>query len=491
MIASLHDEAVARTDAADDANIPLCVDLDGTLLDSDLLVEAGLAFVRANPLRALAPVGWLASGGKVGLKARIAAEVDLDVSCLPYNQAVLALIETEKAKGRQIVLATASHVSYARRIAEHLQVFDRVLGTEDVNLSSRRKAERLIADYGDNGFDYMGNAAVDLPVWKHARRAYVVNAPKAVARLAEGQGNVAEVIETRGRPLVTWAKALRLHQWMKNLLVFAPLLAAHQVGDLDLVLRGIVTFLVFGLCASSVYVLNDLLDLPDDRRHPSKRNRPFAAGRLSVFSGLAAAPLLLVAAFGGAACLLPWKFTATLAGYYVLTLAYSLVLKRIMVVDVIALGMLYTIRIVGGAFAFGLALTFWILAFSMFIFLSLALVKRYAELVEARRKGRETKAPGRGYYPSDLEMLSSLGAAAGYLAVMVLALYIQDARTIALYRHPEFIWLSCPLLLFWVSRTWMLTHRGEMHDDPVVFAIKDRVSLVLGVLFGVIFWVAR
>lgn len=476
---------------ARDRSIPLCVDLDGTLLDSDLLVEAGLAFVRANPLRALAPVGWLASGGKIGLKARIASEVDLDVSCLPYNQAVLAVIEAEKAKGRQIVLATASHVSYARRIAEHLQVFDRVLGTEDVNLSSRRKAERLIADYGDKGFDYMGNASVDLPVWKHSRKAWVVNAPKGVVQLAEGQGNVERVIETRGNRLLTWAKALRFHQWMKNLLVFAPLFAAHQVNNIDLLLRGIFTFFVFGLCASSVYVLNDLLDLPDDRHHPTKRNRPFAAGKLSVFAGLAAAPLLLIAAFGGALWLLPWKFTATLACYYVLTVAYSLVLKRVMMVDVIALGMLYTIRIVGGAFAFGLDLTFWILAFSMFIFLSLALVKRYAELIDARRKGKDAKARGRGYYPSDLEMLSSLGAASGYLAVMVLALYIQDGHTIALYRHPEFIWLSCPLLLFWVSRTWMLTHRGEMHDDPVVFAIKDKVSLVVGVLFGVIFWMAR
>ncbi len=476
---------------SDDANIPLCVDLDGTLLDSDLLVESGLAFVRANPLRVLAPVGWLASGGRIGLKARIASEVDLDVTCLPYNKAVLAVIEAEKAKGRQIVLATASHVSYARRIAEHLQVFDRVLGTEDVNLSSRRKAERLIADYGDKGFDYMGNSSVDLPVWKHSRKAWVVNASRAVVRLAEGQGNVEKVIDTRGNALLTWVKALRFHQWMKNLLVFAPLLAAHQITDVDLFIRGIFTFFVFGLCASSVYVLNDLLDLPDDRHHPTKRNRPFAAGKLSVFAGLAVAPLLLITAFSAAAWVLPWKFTTTLATYYVLTLAYSLVLKRVMMVDVIALGMLYTIRIIGGAFAFELDLTFWILAFSMFIFLSLALVKRYAELIDARKKGKEAKARGRGYYPSDLEMLSSLGAASGYLSVMVLALYIQDMKTISMYRHPELIWLTCPLLLFWVSRTWMLTHRGEMHDDPVVFAIKDKVSLVVGLLFGVIFWMAR
>lgn len=476
---------------SDDLSIPLCVDLDGTLLDSDLLLEAGLTFLRTEPLRALAPVGWLVSGGKVRLKARFADEVDLDVACLPYNKEVLAFLEAEKARGRQVVLATASHVSYARKIAEHLKCFDRVLGTDEVNLSSRRKAERLIADYGDKGFDYMGNSSVDLPVWNHSRRAYVVNAAKSVVRLAVGQGNVVQVIDSRSNQLLTWVKALRFHQWMKNLLIFAPLLAAHQFNNLDLLLRGVFSFLVFGLCASSVYVLNDLLDLADDRHHPSKRNRPFAAGRLSLFAGLAVVPVLLVAAFGGAFWLLPWKFTATLGGYYLLTLAYSLVLKRVMMVDVIVLGLLYTIRIVGGAFAFGLDLTFWILAFSMFIFLSLALVKRYAELVDVRRKGKDSKARGRGYFPSDLEMLSSLGGASGYLSVMVLALYIQDVKTAAMYQHPELIWLSCPLLLFWISRTWMITHRGEMHDDPVVFAIKDRVSLVVGVLFGLIFWIAR
>lgn len=472
-------------------NIPLCVDLDGTLLESDLLVESGLAFIRVNTLRALKLVGWLVSEGKAGLKARIADEVDLDVASLPYNKSVLAVIEVEKAKGRQIVLVTASHVSYARRIAEHLQVFDRVLGTEGVNLSCHRKAERLVADYGDKGFDYMGNAMVDLPVWKHARKAWVVNASKVVARQAKSRGNVEQVISTRGNVLRSWVKALRFHQWMKNLLVFAPLLAAHQVGNFDLLLQGVLAFLVFGLCASSVYILNDLIDLADDRYHPTKRNRPFAAGHLPVTAGLLVAPLLLIAAFGSAGWLLPWKFTATLGFYYVLTLAYSLVLKRVMMVDVIVLGMLYTIRIIAGAFAFGHDLTFWILGFSMFIFLSLAIVKRYAELIGARRKGDEAKTRGRGYFPSDLEMLSSLGAASGYLSVMVLALYIQDTKTISLYQHPELIWLSCPLLLFWISRTWMLTHRGEMHDDPVLFAIKDKVSVFVGILFGMVFWFAR
>lgn len=251
-----------------------------------------------------------------------------------------------------------------------------------------------------------------------------------------------------------------------------------------------IAFFLFGLCASSVYLLNDILDLADDRHHASKRNRPFASGKLSIRDGLIAFPLLLVSAFVLAICFLPWPFVGALAGYYALTLAYSLFLKRYMAVDVIALAMLYTMRIIAGAAALALPLTFWILAFSMFIFLSLALVKRYAELLEARNKGEHEQTRGRGYYPVDLEMISSLGAASGYLSVMVLALYIYDQSTVQLYQYAHIIWLACPLLLFWITRIWMLTHRGAMHEDPVVFASHDRTSLIVGALFLLTFWVA-
>jgi 4-hydroxybenzoate polyprenyltransferase len=269
-----------------------------------------------------------------------------------------------------------------------------------------------------------------------------------------------------------------------------PLLASHRVGELDLLVSGMLAFVLFGLCASSVYLLNDLLDMEDDRQHPSKRFRPLASGAVPIRAVLLVFPALLLGAFAGAAWLLPWKFTLALASYYALTLAYSLVLKRIMTVDVITLAMLYTMRIVAGTFAFDVSLTFWMLAFSMFLFLSLAMVKRYAELRESRNKNKTDLTHGRGYYPSDLEMISSQGVASGYLAVMVLALYIQDQNTLALYHHPQVIWLACPLLLYWVTRTWMMAHRGWMHDDPVVFAMKDRNSLILGVLFAIVFWFA-
>ncbi len=287
-----------------------------------------------------------------------------------------------------------------------------------------------------------------------------------------------------------WVRALRLHQWVKNALIFVPLLAAHQLTNPAQLWLGTLAFLCFGLCASSVYLLNDLLDLEDDRHHISKRRRPFASGRLPVKSGLIAFPFLLVTAFAGASLLMPWQFVMALGLYYALTLSYSLVLKRYMALDVITLALLYTIRVIAGAAAFGLPLTFWLLAFSMFMFLSLALAKRFAELRDALQSGQTGKTRGRGYDPNDLEMISSLGAASGYQAVLVLALYVRDQSTVALYGQPQVIWLACPVLLFWITRVWMLTHRGQMHDDPVVFAVNDRISIVAGVLFCLVFLAA-
>ncbi|MGE7813747.1 UbiA family prenyltransferase [Pseudomonas sivasensis] len=455
-----------------------------------MLLETGMAFVRHKPLSLFKVFGWLTKG-KAVLKEELALANPIDVSVLPFDPVVIELIEDERRKGRTIVLATASHHSLAESIAEHLQLFDLVLASDaNRNLSAHRKRDLLVEQYGEGGFDYVGNSHDDILVWASARKAYVVNPESGVERRAQSHGNVQQVIHSNTSGLKDWLKAFRLHQWMKNALIFVPLIAAHQLTSPLLLWQGILAFLFFGLCASSVYVLNDLLDLADDRHHHSKRNRPFASGRLSIKYGVLVFPLLLLGAFAGAIWLLPWAFSGALVVYYILTLAYSLLLKRQMAIDVIALAALYTLRIIAGAAAFGLALTFWILAFSMFIFLSLALVKRYAELREAKRKGDTGKTRGRGYYPADLEMISSLGASSGYLAVMVLALYIHDQATTGLYAHPQVIWLACPLLLFWITRVWMLTHRGQMHDDPVVFAIRDRISLIVGALFGLVFWVA-
>lgn len=469
---------------------PLIIDLDGTLIRSDLLIESALAFIGHRPMSVFTPLFWLTSG-KAQLKGKLAKSTKLDVTNLPYDPQIISLINIERDKGRAIILATASHRIYAEQIAEHLKLFDRVIATDgSTNLSAHNKRDLLVDEFGEHGFDYVGNSHDDLPVWSAARYAYIANPDSGVERKAKTLANVKQVITSKSNPLKAWAKALRFHQWVKNLLIFVPLLASHQFAQPGMLLNGIFAFLIFGLCASSVYLLNDLLDLTDDRRHPSKRYRPFASGLLPLQAGLFAIPALLVASFTLALWLLPWEFSAVLAVYYTLTVAYSLSLKRIMIVDVILLSILYTLRIVAGTFAFGVSLTFWMLAFSMFIFLSLALMKRYAELLDLKQQGTSKKTRGRDYYPDDLEMISSLGSASGYLSVMVLALYIQDQATTALYTFPKIIWLACPLLLFWISRIWLLTHRGQMHDDPIVFAIKDRVSLLVGGLFGLIFWLA-
>jgi len=292
------------------------------------------------------------------------------------------------------------------------------------------------------------------------------------------------------KQLLLVVQALRPHQWLKNLLVLVPLLTAHLLLDARALQQALWALLCFCIAASSVYVLNDLLDVAHDREHPTKRKRPFASGALPLRVGHVLWPLLLGAALLLALWQLPPRFTLVLGGYWLLTLAYSLALKRKMMVDVLALAGLYTLRIIAGTAALALPPSFWLLAFSTFLFLSLALVKRYAELAELRVKGYRDKARGRGYYADDLPMLAALGASAGFIAVLVLALYINDPHTLLLYSHPMRIWPACPLLLAWISYVWMLAHRGNMGEDPVLYSFRDPLSLLIGALVGVVFWLA-
>lgn len=469
---------------------PLVVDLDGTLLKSDMLWESFFTFIKSMPWRFYLPIIWLCIGGKRYLKTRLAEHVNIPIEHLPFDAIIVSWLTSAKEAGRRLILATATHEKYAHEISKHLGLFDEVLATHaSCNLSGKNKKEVLIKAYGEKGYDYLGNSYDDLTVWKAADKAYLVNPQAYVQKQAERIGNVKEIFKTNTFLWKSWIKALRLHQWLKNLLIFVPLLAAHQVLSVVLLAKGLLAFLMFGLCASSVYLLNDLLDLHDDRRHQTKKHRPFASGAISIHWGVVLVPILFAIGFIGAYLLLPLSFVMALMLYYLTTLGYSLIFKRIMMLDVIILAGLYTLRIISGIVVFDLEPTFWMLAFSMFIFMSLALVKRYAELIQVRNTAI-IKTHGRGYYATDLEMIASLGAASGYLSVLILALYIQDQSTTLLYQHPKILWLSCPLLLLWISRTWMLTHRGLMNDDPVIFAMKDKNSLMIGSVFLLIFWLA-
>ncbi len=473
------------TDGTHDSEklLPICIDLDGTLVRTDVLVESALALLKRNPLYLFVLPFWLLRG-KAHLKQEIAQHVSFDPTVLPYDPRVVDIVRAETGC-RSVVLCTAADRDLANKVAAYLGGFSDVMASDGLhNLSGRGKAEALVVRYGERGYDYAGNERKDLHVWRHARGAIVVNAAPGVA---ERVGKACEVLQVLPRepagPWV-WAKALRLHQWIKNLLVFVPLLAAHSVLDLHADGYAIAAFLIFGICASGVYVLNDLLDLPADRRHPRKCKRPFALGRLPLTTGLIAAPALTAIAFAAAA-LLSQRFALVLLGYFILTLVYSLWLKRVVMLDVVLLAALYTTRVVAGTIAINVELSFWLLAFSMFLFLSLAMVKRYAEL-HASQVNEIQEVHGRGYSINDLTLVQSLGGASGYVSVLVLALYVNSAASVVLYRRSEILWLLCPLLLYWVSRMWVIANRGAMQDDPVVFAMRDRVSLCILIMAGVI-----
>lgn len=470
-------------------NRPLVVDLDGSLIKTDLLFETANSFVAKHPYKVWKLIPWFLSG-KGTLKAKLAECSEIDAASLPYNKGLLAWLREQKAGGRQLVLATASHIKLAEAVAQHLELFDEVLATEGgVNLKAERKRDLLVSRFGENRFDYVGDCSADLPVWRSAGDAYLIGSSALLIGRVKKQANLAGVFADDKPPLLqSLARALRPHQWLKNLLLFVPLLSAHLYGDGSSVMLALLAFLVFGMTASSVYVLNDLIDVADDRHHLRKRNRPFASGDLSLVHGWITWPLLLLMAFFLAALTLPPLFLGVLGTYYLVTLAYSLFLKRTPIVDVLTLAALYTLRIIAGAAAIAVLPTFWLLLFSMFVFLSLAFMKRFSELKAAKDAHR---LRGRGYAREDLELVSSAGVAAGYLATLVLALYIQDQHTAEIYRTPSLIWLACPLLLYWISRAWLVAHRGDMHDDPIVFAIKDKISWIVGFCLLGVFGLAK
>ena len=462
--------------------IPLAVDLDGTLLHADTLWESAVALLARNPLYVFLLPVWLLRG-RAHLKRMLARRAPLDPATLPYDGRVLGLLAASDDRPRWLV--TAADHGHADAIAAHLGLFEGVIASDGVsNLAGPAKAAALVQRFGERGFDYLGNGNVDLRVWRHARRGWVVNAPASLSRRAAAVTDVVQHWPARRAGLDTWMRAIRLHQWLKNLLVFVPLVAAHRFLEPAAVLAALQAFVAFGLCASGVYIANDLVDLPSDRQHPRKRLRPFAAGRIPVLHGLVVSPLLALAGVALAWSVAP-LFAAVLVAYWLATLGYSLWFKRIAMLDVTVLAGLYTLRIIGGAVAIAVPLSFWLLAFSMFVFLSLAMLKRYTELAAMAASGRD-RAQGRGYATADLPLLQSLGGASGFIAVLVLALYINSPDSVELYSRPQLLWLLCPLLLYWVGRAWAVAHRGRMHDDPVVFAVTDRVSQAVALLCGLV-----
>jgi 4-hydroxybenzoate polyprenyltransferase/phosphoserine phosphatase len=457
--------------------IPLCVDLDGTLVNTDTLVESAVLLVKRNSLYIFAMIFWLFSG-KAHLKEQIASRIKLDVSTLPYNKTLLEWLRAQRTMGRDLVLVTATNYRIAEAIAHHLQLFSRVIAsTGQRNMGAGTKRDELTNVFGEKAFDYVGNSRDDLAVWSNCRKAVLVNTSRTLAAQAAKRAEIEASFPGTHGPFFALLKAMRPHQWSKNLLVFVSILIAQNYTNVPLLLSTIVAFISFCLCSSAVYLINDLLDLEADRRHAEKCNRPFASGQVPLIYGVMATPILLIVAV-----LLAWNagghFFGVLVLYFGVTLVYSFYLKRLALLDVLVLASLYTLRIIAGAAVAAATPSVWLISFSMFIFTSLAMAKRYAELKSLELKSGAAVI-GRGYHVSDITIIAQLGAASGYISVLVLALYIDSHEVIATYQYQSLMWLLCPLLMYWIGRIWLVASRGQLHQDPVIFATRDRVSYIV------------
>ena len=471
------------------AQLPLCVDLDGTLVKSDTLVDSLLVMLRTRPAMLLQLPGVLVHG-KAAFKKHISASITLDVAHLPYNRALLHFLQHESAQGRAIYLATGADARLAHGVADHLGIFAGVLGSDgETNLTGHNKLDRLRDQMHSGAFDYIGNARPDLPLLAHATVPMVAN-PSLGLRLgmrARGIHPANEFIE-RSHLLKSFFKAIRMHQWAKNLLIFLPLLLSHRLTASN-EFSAALAFFCFSLTASATYIVNDLLDIEADRRHPRKRRRPFASGDLSVFEGLGIVIVFLLLALAGGRYL-STEFYGWLLLYLVSTLAYSLYFKRVALVDVMVLSGLYTLRLLAGSAATLTPISHWLAGFSIFLFLSLAFVKRFAELENLRASGASPRN-GRGYLVADIEQLRSFGTASAFAAVVVFANYISGRDVTALYHQPRMLWMIMPMIILWLCRVWLLASRGELNEDPVVFALTDRTSLLIGAAVLIIALLAR
>ena len=463
----------------------IAVDLDGTLTLTDTLYESMLSLVRKRPILLFVLPFWLLKG-RAFFKFKVAEISELDVSSLPYNLQLIDWLKNEKVSGKEIVLSTGANELIAQAVSEHLSLFDDVIASDvNTNLISEKKLAALKDRFGHKGFAYAGNSRDDINIWACSCLAIIVNAKSVVQVQATQVVSASKIFPPAKLKCLDWIKALRIYQWLKNLLLFVPLLAAIQFGNFQSLATLSLAFISFSLCASSVYIINDLLDLESDRHHPRKKNRPFSSAKLPISLGAVIALILIGSSFTLGA-IVGENFLLILFLYFLITIAYSLVLKRLILIDCLTLSSLYTVRVIAGAKAVSVSLSFWLLTFSMFIFLSLALLKRYGELNVKKQEGK-ISVHGRGYIVSDALLLQTLGVSSGYISALVIALYVQSKDTVSLYVQPSAILLVIPILLFWVSWVWLKAERGEMDDDPIVFAAKDKASLVVALLTAVVF----
>lgn len=455
---------------------PLVVDLDGTLLKSDLLFESIWKLIKSNPLYIFFIFFWL-SKGKSFLKYKVASKVDIDFSYMPFNESLIEFIKKQK-NSRKIILASASNEKYVKKVSDFLGFFNHFLASsKSLNLSKQTKVDELKKLLNNDKYIYVGNSSDDIPIWQSCGSAIFVNTPNKIKKKLENK-NVDFLGEFNftSSNFKKWTECLRVHQWVKNLLIFVPLFLSKELLVVGSVYNAILAFFIFSFCASSIYILNDLLDLDDDRQHPTKCLRPIASGQFPISNATFIFPILILISFLLASLMLSFYFLMALLTYLLTTIAYSFYLKRRVLIDVIALASLYTLRIVAGILAIDAEFSFWLLTFSIFIFMSLALMKRYTELLQIIKLKLKTPS-GRSYIVDDINFLLPLGVSSGYISILVFALFI-NSMSLGKYKSPEFLWLMIPVFLYWISRTWLIAHRGEMQDDPIIFALRDKTSIV-------------
>jgi 4-hydroxybenzoate polyprenyltransferase len=452
------------------------VDLDGTFIKSDMLLETCINTLKRKPYMFFLLPFWLLKG-RAHLKEKLCLHAEIDVSSIPIHTKTYEFLQRQKANGSRIILATASNESIARQFVQSYAVFDDFIASSgQINLKGQEKLNAIQKQ--TDSFSYIGNSSEDFVIFQKAQNSYLVAPTRQAQKLYQKTSDTIEIIDefTGKKDISVWLKQLRVHQWIKNTLIFVPIFVSNQFGDFDLLLKTLIGFFSFSLLASSTYILNDLVDLDADRVHPRKCKRPLASCQLSIFEGSVASILILILSLV-VALSLSTSFLLTLAIYLVLTLTYSFKIKRYFAMDVIALASLYTIRIFAGAAIIGITVSFWLLSFSMFVFLSLALVKRCAELVSLQ-KNKKTRVHGRDYHVNDLNVFTSFGCTSSLLAILMYCFYMNSEILSNQYQEPQILWLALPAFGYWLMRMWVKTIRGEMDDDPIVYSLKDKGSLV-------------
>lgn len=468
----------------------ICVDLDGTLLATDTLHECLFRLVRRRPSLLLKLPGWLLSG-KAYFKAQVAKETVEYLGPLPYQDSVVSYLRERASLQDEIVLATAANQSIADQIAEECGFFSHVLASDETtNLSGEKKLAAIRNLIAERDFDYLGDCSADIPIWREARQAIVVGGSAALLQKASSKVPAKQLPSLQGSRPADWLKQLRVHQWSKNALLAVPLVLAHQYTSLQSTLICLVAILAFSFCASAVYIINDLLDLPDDRQHPTKRNRPIARGAISIKSAVIVALCLLLLSVALSLLATPPLFSLMLAGYFVSNLVYSFFLKNVPVLDIVTLAGFYTYRVLIGAVAIDVTISFWLLAFSLFFFLNLATIKRYADLIQTKKAGK-TDQSGQSYTTEDIGFFQSIASATSCVSVLILMLYLQSNEALDNYSRPKVLWLVSPVIMFWIIRILLIATRGKMPDDPVLFAIRDRVSYYALGICGLLLLLAK